>query len=96
MNSDAEMLQAMEHLADQIDRLAAMLDECVTLTRAGVPISARSIDRYAAELERLTRERAAKRPCASGRTSARRTRSDVSFTLLLGAAGARCRGIPIA
>ena len=44
MNSDAEMLQAMEHLADQIDRLAAMLDECVTLTRAGVPISAR-VDR---------------------------------------------------
>jgi hypothetical protein len=35
--------------------------ECVTLTRAGVPISARSIDRYAAELERLTRERAALR-----------------------------------
>ena len=61
MNSDAEMLQAREHLADQIDRLAAMLDECVTLTRAGVPISARSIDRYAAELERLTRERAALR-----------------------------------
>ncbi|HEX2461620.1 MAG TPA: hypothetical protein VHJ58_15865 [Vicinamibacterales bacterium] len=43
MNSDAEMLQAMEHLADQIDRLAAMLDECVTLTRAGVPI--RTVDR---------------------------------------------------
>jgi hypothetical protein len=61
MNSDAEMLQAMEHLADPIDRPAAMLDECVTLTRAGVPISARSIDRYAAELERLTRERAALR-----------------------------------
>jgi hypothetical protein len=35
------MLQAMAHLADQIDRLAAMLDECVTLTRAGVPISGR-------------------------------------------------------
>ena len=31
------------------------------MTRAGVPISARSIDRYAAELERLTRERAALR-----------------------------------
>ena len=40
MNSDAEMLQAMEHLADQIDRLAALLEEVVTLTRAGVPISA--------------------------------------------------------
>ena len=39
MNSDAEMLQAMEHRADQIDRLAAMLNECVTLTRAGMPIS---------------------------------------------------------
>jgi hypothetical protein len=38
-----------------------MLDECVTLTRAGVPISAQTIDRYAAELERLTRERAALR-----------------------------------
>jgi hypothetical protein len=36
-----------------------MLEECVALTRAGVPISAPSIDRYAAELERLTRERAA-------------------------------------
>jgi hypothetical protein len=48
-------------MADQIDRLAAMLDEVVTLTRAGVPISAQTIDRYAAELERLTRERAALR-----------------------------------
>lgn len=61
MNTDAEMLQAMEHLADQIDRLAAMLDEVVALTRAGLPISAQTIDRYAAELERLTRERAALR-----------------------------------
>ena len=46
MNSDAEMRQAMEHLAYQIDRLAALLDEVVTLTRAGVPISAQTIDRY--------------------------------------------------
>ena len=67
MNSDAEMLQAREHLADQIDRLAAMLDECVTLTRAGVPISARSIDRYAAELERLASgRRCATRSCVLG------------------------------
>jgi hypothetical protein len=55
------MLQAMAHLADQIDRLAAMLDECVTLTRAGVPISATTIDRYAAELERLKGEQSALR-----------------------------------
>ena len=51
----------MEHVADQSEHVAALLDEVVTLTRADVPISAPTIDRHAAEPERLTRERAALR-----------------------------------
>ena len=59
MSADAaETLQAIEHLADQIDRLVAMLEEVVMLKRAGAPISASRVDRYAAELERLQGERA--------------------------------------
>ena len=58
MSADAaDALQAIEHLADQIDRLVAMLEEVVILRRAGAPISESRVDRYAAELERLQSER---------------------------------------
>ena len=58
MNTDAaDTLQVIEHLADQIDRLGAMLEEeVVMLTRAGASTS--TVDRHAAELERLQGERA--------------------------------------
>jgi len=36
MSDKAEMLQAMERLADQIDRLAAIIEDFVTLGQAGV------------------------------------------------------------
>jgi hypothetical protein len=42
-------------------RDGAGVGNAITLTRAGVPISATTIDRYAAELERLEGERAALR-----------------------------------
>ena len=34
------MLQALESTADQIDRLAHIIDECLTLVDSGVPMSA--------------------------------------------------------
>ena len=52
------MLQVIERLGEQIDRLVAMLEEVVMLRRADAPISASRVDRYAAELERLQGERA--------------------------------------
>ena len=38
--SGESMLQALESTADQVDRLAEIIDECLTLGAAGVPMSA--------------------------------------------------------
>ena len=44
------MLQALESTADQIDRLAEIIDECLTLAESGVPMSATTRQRYAAKM----------------------------------------------
>ena len=50
---DESMLQALEHTADQIDHLAEIIDECLTLADAGVPMSATTRQKYAAEMAEL-------------------------------------------
>ena len=50
---DESMLRALESTADQIDRLAAIIDEFLTLANAGVPISATTRQKYAAEMAEL-------------------------------------------
>ena len=52
------MLQALESTADQIDRLAEIIDECLTLAEAGVPMSATTRQRYVAEMAELRGQRA--------------------------------------
>ena len=52
------MLQALEHTADQIDRLADIIDECLTLGEAGVPMSATTCQKYSAEMVELRGKRA--------------------------------------
>ncbi len=44
------MLQALESTADQVDRLAELIDECLTLAEAGVPMSATTRQRYSEEI----------------------------------------------
>ena len=55
---DESMLQALEHTADQVDRLAEIIDEFLTLAEAGVPMSATTRQKYAAEMAELRRQRA--------------------------------------
>ncbi len=50
---DESMLQALEHTADQINRLADIIDECLTMAEAGVPMSATTRQKYAAEMAEL-------------------------------------------
>ena len=50
---DESILQALESTADQIDRLAEIIDECLTLADAGVPMSATTRQKYAAEMAKL-------------------------------------------
>ena len=50
---DESMLQALEHTADQIDRLAEIIDEFLTMGEAGVPMSATRRQKYAAEMAEL-------------------------------------------
>ena len=52
------ILQALEHTADQIDLLADIIDEFLTLAEAGVPMSATTRERYAAEMAELRGQRA--------------------------------------
>ena len=56
--SDESMLQALEHTADQIDRLAEIVDEFLTMADAGVPMSATTRQKYAAEMAELRGQRA--------------------------------------
>ena len=51
--SDELMLQALESTADQIDRLAEIIDEFLTMGEAGVPMSATTRQKYAAEMAEL-------------------------------------------
>ena len=55
---DELMLQALESTADQVDRLAEIIDEFLTMADAGVPMSATSRQKYAAEMAELRRQRA--------------------------------------
>ena len=55
---DESMLQALEHTADQIDRLAEIVDECLTMADAGVQMSATTRQKYAAEIAELRGHRA--------------------------------------
>ncbi len=55
---DESMLQALEHTADQIDRLADIIDEFLTLAEGGVPMSATTRQKYAAEMAELRGQRA--------------------------------------
>ena len=55
---DESMLQALESTADQIDRLAEIIDECLTMAEAGVPMSATTRQEYAAEMADLRGQRA--------------------------------------
>ena len=50
---DQSMLQALESTADQIDRLAEIIDEFLTMAEAGVPMSATRRQQYAAEMAEL-------------------------------------------
>ena len=52
------MLQALESTADQIDRLAEIIDECLTMAEAGVPMSATTRQKYTAETAELRGQRA--------------------------------------
>ena len=52
------MLQALESTADQVDRLAEIIDECLTMAEAGVPMSATTRQEYAAEMAELRGQRA--------------------------------------
>ena len=52
------MLQALESTADQIDRLAEIIDEFLTMAEAGVPMSATTRQKYAAEMAELRGHRA--------------------------------------
>ena len=56
--SDESMLQALESTADQVDRLAEIIDECLTMAEAGVPMSATTRQEYAAEMAELRGQRA--------------------------------------
>ena len=51
--SDESMLQALEHTADQIDRLSDIIDEFLTMGEAGVLMSATTCQKYAAEMDGL-------------------------------------------
>ena len=55
--SNESMLQALEHTADQIDRLADIIDEFLMLGDAGVPMSATTRQKYAAEMAELRGQR---------------------------------------
>ena len=55
---DESMLQALESTAGEIDRLAEIIDECLTLAEAGVPMSATTRKKYAAEMAELRGPRA--------------------------------------
>ena len=52
------MLQATESTADQIDRLAEIIDEFLTLADAGVQMSATTCQKYTAEMAELRGHRA--------------------------------------
>ena len=56
--SEASMLQAREPTADQIDHLAEIIDECLIMAEAGVPMSATTRQKYAAEMADLRGKRA--------------------------------------
>ena len=56
--SEALMRQALGSTADQIDRLAAIIDEFLTMAEAGVPMSATTRQKYAAEMAELRGHRA--------------------------------------
>ena len=51
--SDESMLQALEHTADQIDHLAEIIDECLTMAEAGVLMSVTTRQKYTAEMAEL-------------------------------------------
>ncbi len=55
---DELMLQALESTADQVDRLAEIIDEFLTMAEAGVPMSATTRQKYAAEMAELRGHRA--------------------------------------
>ena len=44
--SEESMLQALEHTADQVDRLAEIVEEFLTLAEARVPMSATTSRKY--------------------------------------------------
>ena len=50
---DESMLQALESNADQIDRLAEIGDEFLTMAEAGVPMSATTRQKYSEEMAEL-------------------------------------------
>ncbi len=56
--SHESMLQALESTADQIDHLAEIIDEFLTMAEAGVPMSATTRQKYAAEMAELRGHRA--------------------------------------
>ncbi|MDA1184222.1 MAG: hypothetical protein O2930_06205 [Acidobacteria bacterium] len=56
--SEPLMLQALESTADQIDRLAEIIDEFLIMGEAGVPMSVSTRQKYAAEMAELRGQRA--------------------------------------
>ena len=55
---EPSMLQALESTADSIDHLAEIIDEFLIMGEAGVPMSASTRQRYAAEMADLRGQRA--------------------------------------
>ncbi len=56
--SDESMLQALESTADQIDRLADIIDDFLIMADAGVLMSQTTRQKYAAEMAELRGHRA--------------------------------------
>ena len=55
---DESVLQALEHTADQIDRLAEIVDEFLVMGDAGVTMSATTRQKYVEEMVELRGQRA--------------------------------------
>ena len=54
---DADMLQAMEHLADQIDRLSTVLERLIEAQQRGETIDPVIVEDYAAQLRTVRGQR---------------------------------------
>jgi hypothetical protein len=52
------MLQALEHMLDEVDRLSVVAGQLVNAQRSGKPLADSVLTRYEAELKQLEQQRA--------------------------------------